>query len=248
MAFVRRHARWLAVGAWFGFLGIVAVAAIVAFGLRGPGGYIATEPSPTPVPSLPAMGGDLSMIGDDCLGCHLTADGTIGTNPVPPLGHPLEGWESCTECHAPARLVQTAPGHDAIHAEQCLSCHKDTTAAAPTRPHPPTQSDECLSCHGSSAPLPASMTNRSETTCFLCHQSQSLAAPHFLHRLSPDQPCTDCHEPGEAGALPADHAGRTDDMCISCHGTTVDAPEAPHDLARREGMCAFCHSETLATQ
>jgi len=249
MAFVRRHARWLAVGAWFGFLGVLAAVAIVAFGLRGPGGYIASEPTPTPVPSLPLMGGDLSMaLGDDCLGCHLTSDGTIGTNPVPLLGHPLAGWEECTECHSPQRLVQTAPGHDGIHAEQCLSCHKESTATAPARPHPPTQSQDCLDCHGSTAPLPPAMAERPESACFVCHQSVSFSEPHFLHRLSPEQPCTDCHQPGEAGALPGSHDGWTDETCVSCHGAVEEAPDAPHELARREGMCAFCHSEAIVTE
>jgi len=248
-AFVRRHAGWLAAGVFFGTLAVAAAVAIVAFGLRDPGGYISVEPSPSPEPSLPLMGDDLSLaFSEDCFACHLSADGTIGTNPIPPLGHPLEGWNECTECHAPARLVQTAPGHDGIHAQQCLSCHKESTATAPPRPHPPTQSQDCLSCHGTTAPLPPAMAERSETACFVCHQSASLAAPHFLHRLSPDQPCTDCHKPGEAGALPESHAGRTDETCISCHGSTDEAPEAPHELARREGMCAFCHSETTAAR
>ncbi len=250
MAFLRRYGRWLGAGLFFGTIAVVAALAIIAFGLHEPGGYIDGEPSPTPEPSMPLMGGGLDgVIGDDCMGCHLTEEGTIGLNPIPPLAHPLEGWDQCTECHAPSRLVQTAPGHDGIHAEQCLSCHKESTAAAPPRPHPPTQSQDCLSCHGSEAPLPPEMANRPETACFICHQSSSLSAPHFLHRLSPDQPCTDCHRPGEAGPLPTSHDGRTDETCISCHGAVDEeeegAPEAPHELARREGMCAFCHQETV---
>jgi predicted CXXCH cytochrome family protein len=251
MTLFRRHAGWIAAGLFFGTIAVVATLAIIAFGLRDPGGYIGAEPSPTPEPSMPLMGSDLGgVFTEDCLGCHVTEDGTIGLNPVPALAHPLEGWSECTECHAPSRLVQTAPGHDGVHAGQCLSCHKESTAEAPPRPHPPTQSQDCLSCHGSTAPLPPEMAERPENACFICHQSSSLAAPHFLHRLSPDQPCTDCHQPGEAGTLPASHDGRTDETCVTCHGAAeaTGAPEAPHELARRAGMCAFCHQEAVAVR
>jgi hypothetical protein len=250
MPAIRPWMRWLAAGVAVIIIGALAALAIIAFGLRSPGGYFEAAASPSPSPSAPVMAGGPTMpIGEDCLGCHLTKEGGIGTDPIPALAHPLEGWTECTACHAPERLVQTAPGHDGIHAQQCLSCHKATTAAAPPRPHPPTQSQGCLSCHGASAPLPADMSGRSETTCWLCHQSASLEAPHFLHPISDDQACASCHAQGEAGALPASHDGRTDDTCTSCHQPSSDeVPVAPHDIASRAGMCSFCHAETTSTR
>jgi hypothetical protein len=239
--------------------GVVALAALVLVVAIGSGtlrpfepDQAAASPTPSPTEALPSPSapttGIAMPVGDDCLACHLTNDGGIGTRVIPALAHPLEGWTECTACHAPDRLVQTAPGHDGIHAEQCLSCHKDTSDQAPDRPHPPTQSQGCLTCHGVEAPLPSSMAGRSETTCWLCHQSSEIEAPHFLHPLSTDQTCTSCHSAGEAGALPPDHAGRSDATCTDCHQqSTTKAPVAPHDLASRAGMCAFCHSEATGS-
>lgn len=250
MPAVHPWVRWTIAAVAVSAVGVLAALAIIAFGLRSPGGYIEVAVSPSPSPSAPLMAGAIAVpTGNDCLGCHTTPDGAIGSAIIPALAHPLKGWTECTACHAPERLVQTAPGHDGIHAQECLSCHKETTAAAPARPHPPTQAQDCLSCHGSKAPLPTAMANRDETTCWLCHQSASIEAPHFLHPLSSDQDCASCHSQGEAGALPPTHDGRTDDTCTSCHQPSSDkVPTAPHDLASRAGQCAFCHAETATTR
>ena len=43
---------------------------------------------------------------------------------------------SAPSCHAPARLVDTAPGHSGIHASECTVCHKPGDLPAPlSRPH-----------------------------------------------------------------------------------------------------------------
>jgi hypothetical protein len=181
-------------------------------------------------------------VGDDCLACHTTAEGGVGSVPVPPLGHPLEGWGNCTSCHASDRLVATAPGHTGIHADQCLLCHKSTTPAAQDRPHSLTANAQCLSCHGSIAPLSDHMKGRSEATCFLCHKGTSAEAPGFPHRVPADGRCLACHVASGVGALPADHADRTNIQCTSCHGPAKNQPpDSPHDLVAYEGMCAFCH-------
>jgi hypothetical protein len=123
------------------------------------------------------MGGVARMpAGADCRACHISTAGTVAATSIPALAHPLEGWTSCTACHAPERLVPTAPGHSGIHATECLYCHRDSSPAAPPRPHTALQTTGCLTCHGSSAPLPASMSTRSETTCWLCHQTRQSAA------------------------------------------------------------------------
>ena len=92
------------------------------------------SPSPTPAatatppatPSPSAGPGNLISImpQGDCTACHKTPGNAVN---VPPIGHPLEGWGSCTSCHANDRLVETAPGHSGIHADQCLVCHTATT-------------------------------------------------------------------------------------------------------------------------
>ena len=153
-------------------------------------------PSPavaSPSPSGPLSGGAIQMpVGGNCLACHTTAAGGVGTAIVPPIGHPLEGWTSCTSCHSNDRLVKTAPGHVGIHAEQCLLCHTATTPAAVDRPHSLTKNTNCLSCHGSLAQLPASMRNRSGTTCWLCHQGSGVQAPVYEHRTPTDGKCLTC--------------------------------------------------------
>jgi hypothetical protein len=201
--------------------------------------------SPGTSPTTPPVAVVLKMpIGDDCLACHTTADGGVGTALVPPIGHPLEGWGSCTSCHANDRLVMTAPGHSGIHAEQCLLCHTATTPAARDRPHSARDDVPCLSCHGKTAPLPASMRNRAETTCWLCHRTSSVQAPLYPHPTPADGNCLTCHVAGKVGALPADHVRRTNGQCSACHAPAPNAaPQAPHDLATRTGMCFFCHGK-----
>jgi hypothetical protein len=205
----------------------------------------ATSGTPAPIVPAPTRSPDIALempVGNDCLACHTTAEGGVGSVPVPPIGHPLEGWGSCTSCHASDRLVATAPGHTGIHADQCLLCHKSTTPAAVDRPHSLTANSSCLSCHGSIAPLPDSMKGRSESTCFLCHKGTTAAAPGFPHRVPADGLCLTCHVASKVGALPADHADRTNIQSTACHGpATIQPPAAPHDLVAYQGMCAFCH-------
>jgi hypothetical protein len=99
-----------------------------------------------------------------------------------------------------------------------------------------------MSCHGKTAPLPDSMKNRSETTCWLCHPASAAQAPLYPHPTPADGKCLTCHIAGKIGALPDDHAGRTDGQCSACHAPAANpARQAPHDLASRAGMCAFCH-------
>jgi len=132
----------------------------------------AVEPSPTPWLRSIAPGQLAMPPGSDCAACHLDPDGGIGLRPIPALAHPVHGWTNCTECHDNARLVQTAPGHNGIHADQCLVCHKDTAGPAPTPRHPSLAGSDCLGCHGTIAPLPSSMAERPSELCWLCHQDQ----------------------------------------------------------------------------
>ena len=63
--------------------------------------------------------------------------GTVGTKPIPVMGHPLAGWRDCTACHTVGSLVQTAPGHLSLHKDDCLICHQTRAeAGASSAPEP----------------------------------------------------------------------------------------------------------------
>jgi hypothetical protein len=177
--------------------------------------------SPSVPPSaVPGTMTWVSMPADaDCSACHLTAEGLIGLRPVPAIAHPLDGWSDCTACHAPERLVQTAPGHSGIHAAACLTCHQEGNLPAPlSRPHRERQNTACLDCHGSVAPLPTDMAHRTDTVCWLCHRLPAEQPPVPSHQVeSGETDCLTCHVAGKVGALPADHASRKPSECLLCH-------------------------------
>jgi len=214
-------------------LGVVLIT--VAFpALDGDGGVAVTAtpaPSsisttaPTASPGL-IMGGAVIPATAQCAGCHTTGSGAIGHEAIPAMGHPLEGWSKCTSCHAPARLVDTAPGHTGIHASECTVCHRPgDLAAALSRPHRDNQNVACLTCHGSTAPLPTDMTHRKEAVCWLCHRLPTIEPPVPAHATAPGEAdCLTCHTAaGVAGALPADHVERPATLCLSCHEVTLGA-------------------------
>ncbi len=230
-----RAGRWVIVGT-------VAVAAVLLVGLVVmdvviPGleraGVIAviTTPAPTAVPAASPttgieMGGAIIPNDAQCTGCHVAGSGTMAVQTIPVMGHPLEGWSKCTDCHAPARLVDTAPGHSGIHASECTVCHKPGDLPAPlSRPHRDNQNVACLSCHGSIAPLPSDMTHRTETVCWLCHRLPTIEPPVPAHATAAGEAdCLTCHVAGgRAGGLPADHVARPASLCLSCHEVTLGA-------------------------
>jgi len=177
----------------------------------------AASPSPSALPEGMSW---LAMPADaDCSACHLTADGAIGLRPVPAIAHPLDGWSDCTACHAPERLVETAPGHTGIHADACLTCHQEGNLPAPlSRPHRERQNTACLDCHGSEAPLPSDMAHRTQTVCWLCHRLPVEQPPVPAHSVTAGQTdCLTCHVAGKVGALPDDHAARKPTECVLCH-------------------------------
>lgn len=232
-------------------LGIVLVAGVAGMAIGNltksdPDDAIAVPtaaPSVGPSPSLSiADQVDMKLMGD-CTACHSTPDGGVGTKVIPALAHPLQGWSDCTGCHAPDKLVQTAPGHNGIHKVQCTVCHTKFSAPAPDRPHPASLDLDCLKCHGTTkAHIPSDMKNWSVKTCWLCHRATDNPAPQVPHTLALQVTCRSCHTAGKTGALPATHATRTDDVCTACHLVDPNAaPVAPHDLASRAGQCAFCH-------
>ncbi|MFN8622413.1 MAG: hypothetical protein U0869_16895 [Chloroflexota bacterium] len=193
---------------------------------------------PTIRPGIPSA----MPITGDCLACHETPQGGVGTKEIPAMAHPLKGWTSCTSCHDSSRLVKTAPGHSGIHADGCTLCHTRETVAPPMRPHTLDLTQGCLTCHGKDEPLPHSMADRSATNCWLCHQSSPDQAPTTPHHVDTTLQCRSCHEPERLGALPRSHQGWADRTCITCHKQSKQVvPVAPHELSERVGLCSFCH-------
>jgi hypothetical protein len=49
----------------------------------------------------------------------------------------------------------------------------------------------------------------------------AVSAPLIPHSLEGRDNCLACHQTGvgDAPAVPADHAGRTNDICLTCHKT-----------------------------
>jgi len=177
MRLSRFRARWFTAGIGAGVAVALAAVAVAGLGLGLIGGGGAPSPAPagasgpTPAPVVAMFPAAVEMPADaDCTACHLTASG-IGVNSIPRIAHPAQGWPTCTACHTTERLVPTAPGHTGIHASECTVCHTSDTAAAPARPHPQYLNTGCLRCHGATAPLPATMADRSEATCWLCHRA-----------------------------------------------------------------------------
>ncbi len=233
---LRRHGYWLTVAALAsatcglgGFLFVNAVLpqlahadappAVVGTG-QSPASTSGSEPaSASPFAGvLPGMGGAVPASAD-CSACHLTNGGMIGLRPIPAMGHPLEGWTKCTSCHSTQSLVATAPGHTGIHAAACLTCHKPGNLPAPlSRPHRELQNTACLDCHGTTAPLPADMTHRSQQVCWLCHRLPETQPPIPAHAtVSGETDCLTCHVAAKVGALPVDHRTRTTSECLLCH-------------------------------
>ena len=154
----------------------------------------------------------------DCGACHQTASG-VSAPQVPKIAHPLRGWTDCTACHSNERLVATAPGHAGIHATDCLICHEPADLPAPlSRPHRELHNQNCLDCHGKTEPLPADMTHRAQSVCWLCHRLPDEQPPAPHHDIVAGQSdCLICHTAADVGALPADHQSRTGDECVLCH-------------------------------
>ena len=231
MHFVIRHGYALAVWLLLGLIGMAGAFMILVVLPDFQGTAAAPQPttSPTPLPTTAMVGMSWLQMppNADCAACHSTATG-IGVRAVPALAHPLKGWTNCTACHSDERLVQTAPGHSGIHATDCLLCHEVAAAGLPaplSRPHRDLQNQACLSCHGSTAPLPADMSHRSQNVCWLCHRLPQVEPPLPQHAVTAgEKDCLTCHIPGKEGPLPADHSSRTEAECLLCHEPREMAP------------------------
>ena len=204
-------------------LGLLAVTGLL--GLWNTGGsqpaQLAGRPSPSASLGLMPMGNAHIPTTNACVLCH-GAGGEVKT--VPAILHPVEGWRRCLTCHTDTSLGRVASGHDGIAEEECLNCHRTAqTGPAITQPHAALHNQACLDCHGSVAHLPSTMASSKETDCVLCHKPTALPPPTYPHPENARLSCRTCHRSAEAGALPIDHALRTDSTCLLCHDIKVEA-------------------------
>ena len=207
-----------------GLLGVVLFSSLRST----PGTPAQLQPSPSASQDLMAMGNAHIPTTNACILCH-DAGGSAGLKPIPAVGHPLEGWRTCSACHTNEQLGRKAPGHDGITDDQCLNCHKEAVEGqAITQPHSKLQDQRCLDCHGSYAHLPSTMAGRDETQCMLCHKPTAYPPPESPHLHGTVVGCRSCHQSPEVGGLPIDHALRSDSTCLLCHDirTAQNGPSA----------------------
>lgn len=184
----------------------------------------------SPATSSAAPSADLMKMGlahiptsNECLLCH-DDGGQAGVKPIPALGHPLPGWTACAVCHTNEKLGRIAPGHDGIAESECLGCHKVAQPGpAITQAHSKL-AKPCLECHGGVAHLPSSMVGRNQDECWLCHKPAPSPPPLEPHPDNPDLTCRSCHQAANVGALPIDHALRSDSTCVLCHQVNPASP------------------------
>ena len=210
---VSRHAYGLTVVALTA--GISVLAGFLVFVALPDLGVLAALQPPTPAPVVtpaptPGSGMTLSPIGiamptdADCEACHLTTAGSVGTRPIPRLGHPVWGFRNCTECHSKDSIVDAAPGHSSLHTQDCLVCHQADpaiaggTSGAPMRPEHMGGDRPCTACHGvdEHAPLPDTMADREN--CWICHNGPEFT--YLFESASPDPSPVGSASPGPDGA------------------------------------------------
>jgi hypothetical protein len=158
------------------FLVLVAVPEMTGDVAEGATAAPSRGPSPSPRSAMGLSPVGIEMPADaDCNGCHMTGTGTVGTRPIPVMGHPLAGWRDCTACHSMGSLVKTAAGHTSLHKDDCLICHKTRAEAGASdkpdlRPEHMGTGKTCSACHGidDHAPLPEAMRGRGDN-CWICH-------------------------------------------------------------------------------
>lgn len=185
-------------------------------------------PSASPSQDVMQMGLAHIPTSNDCLLCHY-GGGQGGVKPIPAMRHPLAGWTECLVCHTNEKLGRTAPGHQGIAQTECLNCHKEAPIGpAITQAHA-NLNKPCLDCHGSVAHLPTSMVGRDQTECWLCHKPNPQPPPLEPHPDNPNLTCRTCHQASDVGALPIDHALRSDATCVLCHqvGQASPSPSSP---------------------
>lgn len=182
---------------------------------------------PSPSPELMPMGLAHIPTSNACVLCH-EGGGAASVKVVTAIGHPLDGWRSCSVCHTNDKLGRAAPGHEGIPEAECLNCHKVAQPGpAITQPHSRLQDQLCLDCHGTYAHLPSTMASRDEDSCTLCHKPTALPPPEYDHATNDRISCRECHQSVEVGNLPIDHALRADDTCLLCHQIKQGGAQVP---------------------
>ena len=78
-----------------------------------------------------------------------------------------------------------------------------------------------------------------ESDCVLCHKPTTLPPPSYPHPADARISCRACHRSAEAGALPIDHALRTDTTCLLCHEIALQAGASGSPLLTVPGQSAL---------
>ncbi len=212
---------------------------------EGPALVLQTTPSAMPPVSPDPSAPSQMPIHGDCKACHEQSGSIVRVKAIPSLGHPLDGWKTCTSCHNDETLVPVAAGHIGLSEAECLLCHKTTAKTAPAEmPHLAQAGVECTSCHGGQLQaLPADHATRSASTCWLCHPKAESQAPKVVHAVSTDLSCRSCHADARVSALSSEHATRGDQTCTLCHEPSRESPPLlTHAVQQRQDYCTFCHS------
>ncbi|MBI5486865.1 MAG: cytochrome c3 family protein [Deltaproteobacteria bacterium] len=149
-----------------------------------------------------------------------------GFRPPRPVPHPVQGRSPCSACHGPGAMKPMPADHEGRGEDVCLMCHHASDAPAPpppAGPEPAGVSPAVLPAaaeppDASNGPSPTAADAGSAAADAGSPPAQPGGPPTIPHSLEGRAQCTGCHAAGPI-AMPADHAGRTDDMCLMCHQT-----------------------------
>ena len=168
---------------------------------------------------------------------------------IPPVPHPMYGWEDCLACHDAGQIAAFPEDHAGRANDSCTMCHQvGEVESLPPIPHSLEGRENCLMCHdtGQVKPFPPDHEGRDPGACLLCHEAGEAEAepepeptPEPTATLPPSVEAvpTPIHEP----------VLFEENTCISCHRElggkhaeiTDDWSESVH--AAQGVGCVSCH-------
>lgn len=181
----------------------------------------------------------------------------VGPLPVP---HTLEGRENCLECHLSAEGTPVPAGgppaipHPLVGRENCLACHEQGLGGAPQVPadHAGRTNDVCQACH-----LPSQVPAAATPTA----PAIPIPTPIVYPRAQGVNTCVDCHATLDEKHVDLTNQWQRSIhkergvACADCHGgdpsaTTIDGAMSPDagyigapSKADIPALCASCHAD-----
>ncbi len=151
--------------------------------------------------------------------------------PAPPVPHPVQGQEACTQCHAPSSPLALPDDHTGRPDETCLVCHQPgpSQTATPATPPPNPTATPGPTSEPQTTPIPQATSGptavpratappqgvpTAEPPTTYTPQPMPVAVSHPVQGR---EACTTCHAPSSPLALPDTHGGRADETCLVCH-------------------------------